>query len=124
MHRARLEQCKLTLSRLNGLWSFTGQVLDHEVERYLLPTGHLPVDALLLAVSAYGCLTRAVGEAVESGWVVPAEWNWLYAGVGQALLFDIPATLSNSESKAFESLYMKSFVEGFKGGESPSSPSP
>lgn len=124
MHTQRLDEAQLLLARLNDCWSFTGNKLSSEVERFLLPTGHPQLHSLLLTVSAYGCLTRAACDACEIGYTISDDWNWIFRNVGQAIMFDIPSTLTKFEHKQFSKLYGKAFAEGFGRGESPPPPPP
>lgn len=104
----RVDQIALTLSRLNGIWSPSGQPLCWQIDIYLRPMPLTDVGRLLQCVTAYGCLARHAGE-----YKLSSEWIRLFNDIGQALIFDMPESLLLFERREFESLYGKAFVEGF-----------
>lgn len=122
LDRNKLDQIKLTLSRLNGQWSFIGAPLSWEVDVYLRPMPLNDSGSLLQAVTAYGCLAASAGDAQSLYGPPPAEWTRLFNNIGSALLFDLPDSLPLIEQRQFNKLYNKAFIEGWRG--SPSSPSP
>lgn len=110
----RLEQVKLTLSRLNDMWSFTGRKLSWRVDAILRPMPYSDLYQLLQGVTAYGCLAALAGEAKEYYGNPPDEWTRLFNYIGSELLFDLPSGLSLTDQRAFEKAYSKSFMQGYK----------
>lgn len=121
----RLEQVKLTLSRLNDIWSFTGQKLSWRVDALLRPLPYDDLFQLLQGVTAYGCLAGLAGQAKEYHGNPSDEWTRLFNYIGSELLFDLPNGLSYFDQRRFEKLYSKCFMQGFKSATlSPSPLSP
>lgn len=110
----RLEQTKLTLSRLNDMWSFIGRKMSWRMEVILRPTAYDDLYQLLQGVTAYGCLAALAGEAKEYYGDPPDEWTRLFNHIGSELLFDLPAGLSLLDQRTFEKTYSKFFMQGFK----------
>lgn len=122
MIRHEINKVKLTLSRLNGMWSFTGEELDWRVEFFLKVDAPKEWEALLLAVRAYGCLAARVGEVVELHGEPPAEWSRLFKDAGQALMFNLPECLHAYDMKLFNKECSETFMLGYRGAPLPSLP--
>lgn len=121
----RLEQAKLTLSRLNGMWSFTGAPLSWRVDVLLRPMPLSDLYLLLQGVTAYGCLAALAGEAKEYYGNPPQYWERMFNHVATELLFDLPEALSLRDQRAFAKLYSQSFLQGWQSASlSPSPLSP
>ena len=120
----RLAQTRLMISRLNGIWSPTGQPLCWQVDVYLRPMPLDDVGLLLQAVTAYGCLAYHAGAYAEDYGALPAEWTGKFNWVGEELFFALPEGLKVFEQREFAKLYSKAFVEGFNVDPPPPPPPP
>lgn len=119
--REDIKKIRLTLSRLNNMWSFTGHPLSYQVDLLLRIEPEDDWENLTYAIRGYGCLARLAGEHIELGINPPDEWTRLFAGCGQRLMFDLPDSLKRFDRRKFEKQAAKSFMFGFKtGGDSPS----
>lgn len=117
----RLEAVKLSLSRLNDMWSFTGSKLSWRIDVLLRPIPYNDLYLLLQGVTAYGCLSAVAGEALETHGSLPPHWLRIFNNAGSELLFDLPESLNLRDQKAFAKKYSKAFVEGWQAaGLSPS----
>jgi len=119
--RKELHQAKLTLSRLNDLWSFTGKEMTYKVPLLLRLDPDDPVEALLCVVTAYGCVAAHAGLAIEDGIKPDETWDRLFKQVGQAVMFDLPSSLKYFQKKEFEKKSARAFTIGW-GEDSPSPP--
>ena len=112
----RVERNKLTLSRLNGMWSFTGQPLSYKVDIYLQrQNSNRELDILLQAVRAYGNLAGCAGKQQEDGWVIPAEWDRLFREAGQQIMFKLSSQFGELDKRKFLVDSSKVFVLGWQG---------
>ena len=119
--REELKRIRLILSRLNGMWSFTGHPLSYQVDLLLRIEPEDRVENIVYAIRGYGCLSRLAGEHIEQGINPPTEWDRLFAQCGQRLMFDLPDSLKYFERRKFEKQAANAFMFGFKtGGDSPS----
>ena len=112
---AEVEQQKLVLGRLNSWWSFTGSELSWRLPLYLRESHRDPLQYLLHGVKCYANLGSAAGRQMESGWVIPEEWDRLYKIAGQKLLFELSSHLSERQRRKFIVDSSKSFVLGWMG---------
>lgn len=116
----KIEQVKLTMSRLNGMWSFTGEPLCWEVDVLLQQRPSNPSVAMLFALRAYGCLaSRAQLVTTYKGKVPNEEWERLYADAGQALMFDLPMFLESGDRNYFDKLSNEYLIKGINWGNPP-----
>lgn len=111
----QLDKVKLTLNRLNDMWSFTGKPLTWEVPTLLRLEPVDRIDALSCAIRAYGCLSRCALD-VE----LPSEWERLFKHVGQELLFTLPEKLPDRLTVDFDYVISTSFMNGWRGHTRPS----
>lgn len=119
--REDLSQIRLTLSRLNSMWSFTAHPLSYQVDLLLRLEPADPVENLVYAIRGYGCLARLAGNYIEQGVNPPDEWTRLFAQCGQRLMFELPDSLKYFERRRFQKQAANAFMFGFKtGGDSPS----
>ena len=118
-----LQQIRLTLSRLNGMWNFTQHPQSYKVDLLLRVTPDDDWENLIYVVRGYGCVARIAGDAIEQGEQPPDEWSRLFAQCGQRLMFDLPEQLKRLDRCKFEKQAAKAFTFGFNcGGDSPSPP--
>lgn len=118
-----LQQIRLTLQRLNGMWNFTQHPQSYKVDLLLRVTPTDDWENLIYVVRGYGCVARIAGDAIELGEQPPAEWTRLFAQCGQRLMFDLPEQLKLFDRRKFEKQAAKAFTFGFNcGGDSPSPP--
>jgi len=118
-----LQQIRLTLQRLNGMWNFTQHPQSYKVDLLLRVTPTDDWENLIYVVRGYGCVARIAGDAIELGEQPPAEWTRLFAQCGQRLMFDLPEQLKLFDRRKFEKHAAKAFMFGFNcGGDSPSPP--
>lgn len=121
--RKDLQQIRLILSRLNGMWSFANNPMSYQVDMLLRLEPADPVENLVYAIRGYGCLARLAGNYIEQGVNPPDEWTRLFGQCGQHLMFDLPDSLKYFERREFNKQAAKAFMFGFEcGGDSPSSP--
>ena len=120
--REDISQIRLTLSRLNGMWSFTAHPLSYQVDLLLRIEPTDPVENLVYAIRGYGCLARLAGNYIESGVNPTAEWNRLFAQCGQRLMFDLPESLKYFDKRRFQKQAANAFMFGFKTGGTPPPP--
>ena len=119
--REDIKRIRLTLSRLNDMWSFTNHPLSYQVDLLLRIEPEHPVENLVYAVRGYGCLARLAGNYIEQGVNPPDEWTRLFSQCGQRLMFDLPENLKYFDRRSFEKQAAKAFMLGFNtGGDSPS----
>ena len=118
-----LQQIRLTLSRLNGMWNFTQHPQSYKVDLLLRLTPDDDWENLIYVVRGYGCVARIAGDAIEQGVNPPDEWTRLFAQCGQRLMFDLPESLKRFDRCKFQKQAAKAFMFGFNcGGDSPSPP--
>jgi hypothetical protein len=118
-----LQQIRLILSRLNGMWNFTQHPQSYKVDLLLRVTPTDDWENLIYVVRGYGCVARIAGDAIEQGKQPPDEWSRLFAQCGQRLMFDLPEQLKLLDRRKFEKQAAKAFTFGFNcGGDSPSPP--
>lgn len=118
--RKELAQLKVTLSRLNDMWSFTGRPFSHKVPLLLRLEPEDNCEALQYVVAAYACLAAHAGLAIEDGIVPDPTWDRLFCGVGQAALFDLPQQLKYFDKRRFDKSLQKIFAKGWQGDSLPS----
>lgn len=118
--RGELDKVRLTLSRLNDMWSFTGNPLSYQVDLFLRVRPADDCENILYAIRGYGCLASAAGHYIEQGVNPSDEWSRLFRECGQRLMFDLPDELRKLDRIKFEKNVSQCFVFGYKGGESPS----
>lgn len=109
-----LEQTKLTLERLNELWSFTGSILSHRVPLLLRRRDADPVADLLHGVTAYGCLAGYAGNALAYGATPDAHWERLFRSCGQNLFFTLPESLTFFEKSEVQKNISNAFMTGWR----------
>lgn len=117
--RQKIAEAELTLTRLNDDWSFADRQLSWRVPVYISwPYGNNLRNRLLNVVRAYGALARAAGEEMLI-FPITEEWDRLFKGVGQMLMFEIPDNIGDFKSIGFESESAKAFMNGWEGGFPP-----
>ena len=108
-----LQQIRLTLQRLNDMWSFAETPMTYQVNMLLRITPTEPVENILYAIRGYGCLSAAAGYHIEQGINPPDEWTRLFKQCGQRLMFDLPENLKYFDRRRFEKQAAKNFMVGF-----------
>lgn len=120
MIKKDLQQIRLTLSRLNDMWSFTESQMTYQVDMMLRISPDDDVENILYAIRGYGCLSAVAGYHIEQGINPPDEWTRLFAQCGQRLMFDLPEQLKLLDRRKFEKQAAKAFTFGFNcGGTTP-----
>ena len=112
-----IDRTMLTLHRLNNMWSFTGKQISYAADNYLHIHNAEPLLRLYDLVYAYACIAKSVTHIVETGNIIPDEWNRLYGKVGQEIFFTLPESLNKKLQKDFDKGYNKYFAKAW--GESP-----
>lgn len=116
-----LDKIRLTLSRLNDMWSFTGTQLSYQVDLLLHLKPEDDWENILYAVRGYAALAAVAGKCIEQGVQPGSEWTRLFSECGQRLMFDLPDTLKLFDRRKFNKQCSKAFVFGFMtGGDFPS----
>lgn len=108
-----LQQVRLTLSRLNSMWSFTQSDMTYQVDMLLRISPEDDVENILYAIRGYACLSAAAGYHIEQGVNPPDEWTRLFSQCGQRLMFDLPENLKYFDRRRFEKQAAKNFMHGF-----------
>ena len=108
-----LQQVRLTLSRLNSMWSFTDSPMTYQVDMLLRISPEDDVENILYAIRGYACLSAAAGYHIEQGINPPDEWTRLFSQCGQRLMFDLPDNLKYFDRRRFERQAAKNFMHGF-----------
>lgn len=101
------------------MWSFTGSQLSWRVDRYLSAHVALDSEALLQTIAAYGALSAAASNARDTH-DIPAEWNRLFAALGQNIMFDLPNRFRDLKVLDFETQSAKAYMVGWRGDSLPS----
>lgn len=114
MIKKELEQIRLTLTRLNDMWSFTQSPLTYQVNMLLRISPEDNVENILYAIRGYGSLAAAASYHIGEGINPPDEWTRLFSQCGQRLMFDLPEYLKYFERKQFTKQAAKNFMVGFK----------
>jgi hypothetical protein len=109
-----LQQIRLTLSRLNDMWSFTQSPMTYQVEMLLRISPDDDVENILYAIRGYGCLSAAAGYHIGEGINPPDEWTRLFSQCGQRLMFGLPEYLKYFDKRRFQKQAAKNFMVGFK----------
>lgn len=113
MIKKDLQQIRLTLSRLNSMWSFTQSDMTYQVDMLLRISPEDDVENILYAIRGYGCLSAAAGYYIEQGINPPDEWTRLFSQCGQRLMFDLPENLKYFDRRRFQKQAAKNFMRGF-----------
>jgi hypothetical protein len=113
MIKKDLQQIRLTLSRLNDMWSFSQSPMTYQVDMLLRITPDDDVENILYAIRGYGCLSAAAGYHIEQGVNPPDEWTRLFSQCGQRLMFDLPENLKYFDRLKFQKQAAKNFMHGF-----------
>lgn len=113
MIKKDLQQIRLTLCRLNDMWSFTKSQMTYQVDMMLRISPEDDVENILYAICGYGCLSAAAGYHIGEGINPPDEWTRLFAQCGQRLMFDLPENLKYFDRLRFQKQVAENFMRGF-----------